>query len=136
MHPQPTFIPYEHRLNAAYHRFAGAQYGAGCYQASASYLDWLYDSHEGSKGLSGFLVGVIGDEVIACIHKMYLPWTIGGQSGCIPSLHNWMVKEEYRSGTGFWLLKQSLRGETHAVIPGVLPPLIGYLRTHAVPASS
>ena len=70
-----------------------------------------------------FSIGVVDDKVIGCIHKMYLPWNIGGERVRVPSLHNLMMAGEHRSGGGFWLLKRSLNGEQHAVIPSSLPPL-------------
>jgi hypothetical protein len=119
----PVWIDYEDSFAAAYRRFAEAEFGRDCYQAEPGYIDWLYKENPDSQGYRDFSIGVAGGEVIGCIHKMYLPWTIGGEHVRVPSLHNLMMAEDYRSGGGFWLLKRSLNREQHAVIPSSLPPL-------------
>lgn len=123
MPQDPVWIDYEDRFAEAYRRFAEAEFGRECYQAEQSYIDWLYKENPNSEGYRDFSIGVAGDQVIGCIHKMYLPWTIGGERVRVPSLHNLMMAGEYRSGGGFWLLKRSLNRERHAVIPSSLPPL-------------
>lgn len=123
MQQNPVWIDYEDRFEAAYRKFAEAEFGRGCYQAEPDYIDWLYKENPHSLGFRDFSIGVVDDRVIGCIHKMYLPWKIGGERIRVPSLHNLMMTGEYRSGGGFWLLKRSLNQEQHAVIPSSLPPL-------------
>jgi hypothetical protein len=123
MEQTPVWTSFESRLAASYSKFAEAEYGAGCYQSAPEYLEWLYRENPCSRGFEDLSIAVVGDDVVGCIHKMYLPWMIAGELCKVPTLHNLVVQEKYRSGAGFWLLKRSIHREEHAVIPGVLPPL-------------
>jgi hypothetical protein len=118
-----SFVSFEPRMEGSYREFAEACFGAGAYQASPRYLRWLYQANDASPGFQDCPVGIAGDRVVGCIHKMTLPWVIGGVPCRVPTLHNLMVEKQYRAGAGFWLLKRSLHRERHAIIPGVLPPL-------------
>ena len=69
------------------------------------------------------------------IHKMYLPWNINGRECRVPTIHNFLVKKSFRAGkdllsvaTAGGLLKHSLRGESHAVLPSAFQPLADVYR--------
>jgi len=107
-----------------YVHFAKEHYGENAYQASLKYLEWLYLENPYSNQYDDFIIGLNkSEEIVGCIHKMRLPWSVKGRETLVPSLHNLVISEQYRSGAGFWLLKRSLYGEPHAIIPGVIEPL-------------
>lgn len=104
----------------AYRRFARRTFGPGSYQARDAYLRWLYDHRPGGgPERKGFLLAVTGTgEVVGCIHKMPLPWTVDGRDVVIPAAHNLMVAPEHRSGLGLALIMACFDGEDHVLIPG------------------
>ena len=105
---------------AAYHSFARASFGPGAYQARPGYVDWLYRDHPRARGIErDFLIARTGEgEVVGCIHKMPLPWLVGGEERVIPAAHNLMVAEEHRSGLGLGLIMACFKGEDHVLVPG------------------
>jgi len=118
------WVNYEETYYEQYKIFADCEYGKDCYQGTENYLRWLYYENQCSRGYEDLLVGILDDgRIIGFIHKMRLPWNINGEITNFPSLHNLVVQKEFRSGAGFWLLKKSIYGEAHALIPGVVQPL-------------
>jgi len=134
----PTWTTYGPAFQEAYQRFAREQYGAAAYQGSEEYIQWLYCRNQHSRGFPDFLIGALASgEVVGCIHKMRLPWQIRGEVAPVPTLHNLMLKPEYRKGSGFWLLKRSLHKENLVIIPGVVAPFsITYreMKCQAIPS--
>jgi hypothetical protein len=134
----PQWVTYRDELCTSYRNFVQFEYGQACYQSTQHYLDWLYCANPFSRGMDDFLVGVVdGIDVVGCIHKMRLPWTINGKLCDIPTLHNLVVRSDYRTGAGFWLLKKALHGEEHAIIPGVTEPFSAvyrHMKCQAVPS--
>jgi hypothetical protein len=109
---------------APYRRFCEATFGRDAYQGRSTYLDWLYVDNPVGRGLEDCFVAT-GPEgaIVGCIHRLRLPWVIQGREVTIPSLHNLMIAESFRGGAGFFMLTRAVKGETHAVIPGVTGPL-------------
>lgn len=113
-------IPFEHGHLKSYQNFAERQFGAGCYQAKADYLQWLYLERPSSMDHRDFTIAVTdADEVVGCIHKMRLPWSSGGEITDVPAVHNLVVDERHRHGMGLKLILASVAGEEHALMPGV-----------------
>ena len=118
------FSEYDERDSGSYVAFARAQFGPRAYQASRSYLEWLYRHNPATRGYRDFLLARTGDgRVVGCIHKLVLPWQVDGRAQPLPTLHNLMVDPAYRSGAGLFLLLAAVRGEPYAVIPGVVGEL-------------
>ncbi|MRR54713.1 MAG: hypothetical protein EG822_09415 [Deltaproteobacteria bacterium] len=132
------WVNYESAFYDQYKIFAQNQFGIGSYQSSENYLKWLYCENPHSRGYSDLIVGILEDgRVIGFIHKMRLPWKVEGETVLFPSLHNLVVKQEFRSGAGFWLMKKSIHGEEHALIPGVVQPLsTAYIEMRCQPMPS
>jgi hypothetical protein len=103
----------------AYRAFCQREFGP-THQGREGYLRWLYEDNPAGRGIGDALVamGPSGD-VIGCIHRLRLPWRVDDQAEVIPSLHNLMVAEAHRGGLGFFLLMAAVKGETHAIVPGV-----------------
>ncbi len=119
------WVPFAERFRRNYIAFARRNFGADAYQANPLYWQWLYQENKLAKPDWGdFLLGVReDDDVIACIHKMRIPWRINGEVTQVPALHNLMADVEHRSGIGLMLILSSFTGDEHALIPGVTPPV-------------
>ena len=104
---------------AAYGAFCEREFGR-TYQGRSGYLRWLYEDNPTGRGVGDALIATgPSDEVVACIHRMRLPWRVRGGTVEIPTLHNLMVAEAFRGGLGFFLLTSAVKGESHAIVPGV-----------------
>jgi hypothetical protein len=117
-------IPYRDEWFDRYAAFARRSWGGDSYQHSRNYIDWLYrDNPSPDKHESDFLLAVDGEQIIGCIHKMRLPWRVGEKTVEIPALHNLIVDEAHRDGTGFMLILRAQGNHEHILIPGVAKPL-------------
>ena len=125
-----NWIPFENRLFPNYQKFAWKYYGEKAYQAKHSYIQWLYKENPLSKKNEDFLVGIPKDEktIVGCIHKMRMLWNYKKDVINISSLHNLMVDEEYRYGTGFMLVMAAITNEEHALMPGVVQPFTEFYK--------
>jgi hypothetical protein len=90
----------------------------------------MYEQNVHAGCQPSFIVAVSDDTVVGYIHRMYLPWIIDGRECRVPTIHNFLVKKSFRAGkdllsvaTAAGLLKHSLRGELHAVLPSAFQPL-------------
>ena len=107
-----------------YRRFCDELFGRDAYQGRTTYLDWLYEDNPVGRGLDDCLIATEpSGAIVGCIHRLRLPWQIEGRVAVIPSLHNLMIAEAFRGGAGFFLLTRAVKGESHALIPGVTGPL-------------
>jgi hypothetical protein len=107
-----------------YRRFCEELFGRDAYQGRSTYLDWLYEDNPVARGLDDCLVATDpSGAIVGCIHRLRLPWQIEGRVAIIPSLHNLMIAEAFRGGAGFFMLTRAVKGESHALIPGVTGPL-------------
>ena len=108
----------------SYRGFCEALFGRDAYQGRSTYLDWLYEDNPVGRGLDDCLVATepLG-AIVGCIHRLRLPWRIDDRVAIIPSLHNLMIAEAFRGGAGFFMLTRAVKGESHALIPGVTGPL-------------
>jgi hypothetical protein len=103
-----------------YRRFCQTMFGRDSYQARSTYLDWLYNDNPTGRGLDDCLIATEpSGAVVGCIHRLRLPWLVDGRHVDIPSLHNLMIAEAFRGGAGFFMLMRAVKGESHALIPGV-----------------
>jgi hypothetical protein len=110
-------LPYNHANYAAYAAFANRAWGDGCYQASRSYLSWLYEVERTPMPRpDDFLVALSSGAVVGCMHKMRVLWKSEGRLVEVPALHNWIVDEQFRSGVGLVLLTKAMRSDRHAYI--------------------
>jgi hypothetical protein len=118
-------LPYSSKYLTAYQEFARRNWGRRCYQQTEKYLRWLYQENPCADKEKSFLIVIEpqNNKVVGTIHKMYLPWLIAGQKVLVSSIHNLLVDRNYRQGSGLMLITASLKGETHVLCPGVLPPL-------------
>lgn len=111
-------VPYEPAWLPSYRALAEREWGPGCRQADPAYLRWAHKNpNVQPKGRSAIWLGVHEQTVIGCIHTMRLPWRVGDELLDFPSLHDWLVAPEHRTGIGTMLLTNALRGERHAFIP-------------------
>jgi hypothetical protein len=111
-------VPYEPAWFESYRALAEREWGPGCRQADPRYLRWAYKNPiVQPKGRSVIWLGVQDQTVIGCIHTMRLPWRVGDALVDFPTLHDWLVAPEHRTGVGTMLLTNALRGERHAFIP-------------------
>ena len=119
--PEIQFDFFQRKYLRPYTEFAEESWGKSCYQSSEKYLNWLYKENPcGNSSEEDFILGLAEGKVVGCIHKMRWVWKNKDQIEFIPNIHNLMVSEKYRKGWfGIKLLKQSLLGENHALIPGV-----------------
>jgi hypothetical protein len=131
----PSLLPFEDGMWESYCECAESEYGKGCYQAQRGYFEWMYGQNVHSGYHPEFSVAVANDSVVGYIHKMYLPWRVNGQQCRVPTIHNFLVKKSFRGGkdllsiaTAGGLLRTSLRGEFHAVLPSAFPPLADVYR--------
>ncbi|MFC1485111.1 hypothetical protein ACFL5N_01510 [bacterium] len=125
------WIPYQDCYLKSYQDFVKNNFGRDAYQSKKKYIDWLYSENPLmiNKKNSDFLVGINKKkEVIACIHKMRLLWNCQESIVEIPAIHNLMVDKKYRMGIGFMLVINSIIGEEHAFIPGVVQPFSEFYR--------
>ena len=108
----------------SYRGFCEELFGRDAYQGRSTYLDWLYEDNPVGRGLDDCLVATepLG-AIVGCIHRLRLPWRIDDRVAIIPSLHNLMIAEAFRGGAGFFMLTRAVKGESHALIPGVTGPL-------------
>ena len=107
----------------AYRRFCDERFGPDGYQGRSNYLQWLYIDNPAGRGFADCLLATEpSGAIVACIHRMRLSWQINAGRVDIPSLHN-LVAEPSRGGAGFFVLMAAVRGETHALIPGVVGDL-------------
>ncbi len=111
-------VPYEPRWFESYRALAEREWGVGCRQADPRFLRWAAANPiPPGKDRSAIWLGADGETVVGCIHGMRLPWQIGDARTDFPTLHDWLVAPEYRTGLGTMLLTNALRGERHAFIP-------------------
>jgi hypothetical protein len=118
-------VPFREEHFARYQAFSRRSYGDDAYQATRNYVDWLYrENPSPNKSDSDFLLAITPDQqVVGCVHKMRLPWRVGERDVEIPALHNIVVGEQHRTGTGFMLILKIHANHEHALIPGVQAPL-------------
>ena len=119
-----NWIPFEDTFFKEYQHFAWKCYGQKAYQTKLNYINWLYKENPISLKKEDFLIGVTEEKelVVGCIHKMRLHWRYQGNLIDMPALHNLIVDEDYRNGTGFMLVMASTANEQYGLIPGVSPP--------------
>lgn len=111
-------IPYDPAWYPSYRALAEREWGVGCHQADPAYLRWVFANPIAPpRGRSAIWLGVLEQDVIGCIHTMRLPWRVGDELTNFPTLHDWLVAPEHRTGLGTMLLTTALRGERHAFIP-------------------
>jgi hypothetical protein len=111
-------VPYESTWFESYRTLAEREWGRGCRQANPEFLRWAHKNPIAPpKGRSAIWLGVQEQTVIGCIHTMRLPWRVGDELVDFPTLHDWLVAPEHRTGVGTMLLTTALRGERHAFIP-------------------
>lgn len=111
-------VPYDPTWYPSYRALAEREWGVGCHQADPAFLRWAHKNPiQPPKGRSAIWLGVDDQTVIGCIHTMRLPWRVGDRLVDVPTLHDWLVAPEYRTGLGTMLLTTALRGERHAFIP-------------------
>lgn len=111
-------VPYEPQWLDSYRALAEREWGPGCRQADPRYLRWAHKNPiVQPKGRHAIWLGVQDRSVIGCIHTMRLPWRVGDSLVDFPTLHDWLVAPEHRTGIGTMLLTNALRGERHAFIP-------------------
>ena len=118
--------PYRDDDEPSYRAFCDREFGPGTYQGRRDYLQWLYVDNPSGKGFTDCLVAAqASGEIIGCIHKLRMPWQVGPKGAItMPSLHNLMVTEAFRGGTGFFLLRAAVTDESHALVPGVVGNLV------------
>ena len=118
------WVPFEDSFFKNYQKFTWKHFGELSYQAKKNYIRWLYQENPLSLKKQDFLLGVSESEnrVLGCIHKMRLLWSYEDGNIEVPALHNLMVDESYRHGTGFMLVMASVANEEHALMPGVGQP--------------
>ncbi len=111
-------VAYEPKWFDSYKGLAEREWGPGCHQADPRMLRWaLRNPIRPAEGRSAIWLGVAGEEVVGCIHTMRLPWQVGDALTEFPSLHDWLVAPDHRTGLGTMLLTHALLGERHAFIP-------------------
>jgi hypothetical protein len=116
---------FDRGLLPSYLRFAIASWGRDAHQANPQYPQWLYEENPAGATLArDFLVGL--DEsghVVACAHKLRLPWNVGGSRVDVPALHNLMAAPSHRQGIGGVLMLTALARDAHVLVPGSTEPL-------------
>jgi hypothetical protein len=117
-----TLIPYTPDQLKNYQAFAKKVWG-NTYQQQEAYIQWLYTENPTPTKPEDFTLATDNGQIIGVIHKMRLPWLINGEKVPVPALHNLIVDPKYRTGNGLFLITGSLKGELHAFVPGVKPPL-------------
>lgn len=111
-------VAYQASYQASYRALAEREWGPSCHQANPAYLRWAYKNPIVSpKGRSPIWLGVQDQAVIGCIHCMRLGWRVGDELLDFPTLHDWLVAPEHRTGIGTMLLTNALGGERYAFIP-------------------
>jgi len=119
-----NLIPFDNSFFSSYSEFAQSNWGEGCYQAKPEYLDWLYTRNPLPGSQEDFLIAINNDQkVVGSIHKMKIPWEINSEVKIVAAIHNLLVEDQYRRGSGLFLITSSLKGSPHIFIPGVNPPL-------------
>jgi hypothetical protein len=132
-------VPYAPPWYPGYRALAEREWGPGCHQADPRFLRWaeanpIASPAEHGTGHGPLWLAVDGERVVGCIHAMRLLWQIGDVQLELPSLHDWLVDPDYRTGVGSMLLTNALRGERHAFIPaaaGELEQIYRALRCEA-----
>lgn len=119
------FIPFEPKRKDEYLQFARESWGESAYQGKPAYLDWLYRENPAADGEEpDFLLAVTEKgELAGAIHRMNLPWNLNGTIETVPAAHNLYVSEEYRTGTGLYLLLAMMKNRNHVFCPSQVPPL-------------
>lgn len=119
--PEVQLDFFQRKYLRPYTEFAEEAWGKSCYQSSSKYLNWLYKENPCRKSSEEDLIlGIDEGKVVGCIHKTGWMWKNKDQTKYIPTIHNLMVAEKYRKGWfGIKLLKLSVSGEKHALVPGV-----------------
>jgi|SRR5690606_27624368 len=111
-------VPYQPDWYSSYQALAEREWGIGCHQADPGYLRWMHENPIAPpSGQHTIWLGVAGETVIGCITSMRLRWRVGEQLVDFPTLHDWLVAPEYRTGLGTMLLTTALRGQRHAFTP-------------------
>ena len=100
-------------------RFSERMYGAGAYQQSRRYFDWLYGGNPHSRGREDCLVALDGSAVVGCVHRMRLPCVGATGESTLASLQNHVIEPRLRGGAGIMLGQRAVRGEAFTVSPGV-----------------
>lgn len=111
---------FRQELFASYSAFARREFGRFAYQGKPEYVRWLYaENPVGVSEESDFLVGVRNDgQVVACVHKLRIPWHIAGATVNVPALHNLMAAPGYRRGIGALLILSALAKDKYAIVLG------------------
>lgn len=118
--PRVEILPLEGRLVGRYLDFARQAFGEQEYQARRAYLTWLYEEGPIPRfGLGDAKLALVGDSVVGCMHKLRMPWSTPAGSVEVASPHNLMVSPTHRTGAGFALISESLKGEKHTLLLGV-----------------
>src|SRR5690606_34665403 len=94
-------VPYRPVWYSSYQALAEREWGSGCHQPDPGYLRWMHENPIAPpSGQNTIWLGVAGETVIGCITSMRLRWRVGEQLVDFPTLHDWLVAPESRTGLG------------------------------------
>ena len=116
--------PYAPEWLAAYQAMARQTFQPPVYQAQSTFLRWLYEENPyAPHGHTDLTLAVTAtNQLIGCLHTMWIPWRLGSETRPVPTLSNLMVlPAQRRQGIGRALLAHQFRRQPYVLIANAAP---------------